>query len=96
MHGTDKYKEFLKRNIEETVKNTVIDNEDYIKIFLTKNDINSYLPKLNLNYEIVELPQEEIGGSKGINVTKNIEIDNTLKTLTQEEFSKWNGGYIFE
>lgn len=85
---TDEYFAFLTRNINQAMENLKIENGDNVKLYLVKSDIEKYKEPLQsqFGYEFKLLDEENIGGSKCVNETKKIAIDNTLKTLINEKF----------
>lgn len=83
---SDKYKEFLNRNICETVNNLNVKENDNVLIKLTSVDLEKYgnEMKQRFNFSFEVMPEDNIGGSIGINKTQNILIDNSLKTAIED------------
>lgn len=82
-----KYITFLIKNIKEALKSSKVGKKDKAVIYVTKKDFEKYEKRLKkeFNYEFLKLENENLGGSKCFNQTKNIFVDNTLKTLILEE-----------
>jgi vacuolar-type H+-ATPase subunit E/Vma4 len=101
------YMDFLIKNINQSLENLNISENDEIHIYITDNDKQKYEKYISKNIRINTtskntpidiftkshsrvkfeiLDDKNIGGSKCINFTKKIEIDNTLSTLIDENF----------
>ena len=86
--NSDKYFEFLIDNIKSSILEIGKHGESLVKIYLTQNDKDKYENKISsyFNFDIDSISNDFIGGSICVGVTKNISIDNTLKTLIEEQF----------
>lgn len=86
--NSDKYFDFLLDNIKKSILELGKQGESLVKIYLTQNDKNKYENKISsyFNFDIDGINNDFIGGSICVGTTKNIYIDNTLKTLIDEQF----------
>ena len=85
----NEYKEYLKKNIEQTINSLNVEENDRINIKITNKDMNLFgkdlSSKYNIQFETIE--DSYIGGSIGINSDKQILIDNTLKTQIEDSLN---------
>lgn len=85
--NSDKYLEFLIQNIKHSILELGKQGESLVKIYITQNDKDKYENKIYscFNFDIDVISNDFIGGSICVGSTKNISIDNTLKTLIEEQ-----------
>ena len=84
--NSEDYEKYLINNITSALNKLKIENGDIVKINITECDFNNYKTKINDNFSYVvdKISNKNIGGSICVNESKNISIDNTLKTLIEE------------
>lgn len=84
--NTDNYKKFLFNNIEKVIDNCKLNNtvNSDIILYLTQRDADKYKDEIQTNFQcnIEIMESSNIGGAIG--ETKNILVDNSLRTLIEE------------
>lgn len=84
----NKYKDFLNKNIKQTIVNLKIEEGNDAVLRITKKDMEKFGKELKSNYDVKfeTIEDSNYGGSIGINTSKQILIDNSLKTQVEEFF----------
>ena len=82
------YQYYLINNIDEAIQNLKIEEGDVVTIGITPEDYNVYQGEIKnkFGYSINTILSKNLGGSICINESKKISINNTLKTLIEENF----------
>ena len=86
--SSEKYRDFLMKNILFTIKNMEESNMDNIHLFITNNDIANYgeLIKDKIKLSKIEVMDDEnLGGCQILNKKSKVMIDNTLKLAINEQ-----------
>ena len=85
---SEKYEEYLIKNINQSREKLNIEDTDEISIYVTRNDKEKYEEKLRkiFSCNLYDLDDEYIGGAICTNETKNISVDNTIKELLENEY----------
>lgn len=90
---TENYKKFLFDNIEQVIKSCDLHNSkqvvsdsnlNNVKLYLTQRDYNKYKDEVKTMYQCTIETMENIYIGGAIGETKNVLVDNSLKTLIQE------------
>lgn len=83
---SEEYKDFLINNIKTSLRKLKINEGNIIRIGVTINDFTKYKAEIEekFNAKVEEISNKNIGGSICVNEDKNISINNTLKTLIEE------------
>lgn len=84
--NSEAYKNFLINNINKSLTKLKINGGDIIKIGITTDDFSKYKAEIEekFNAQAEEISNKNIGGSICVNESKNISVNNTLKTLIEE------------
>ena len=84
---TENYKKFLFNNIEQVINSCNLNNNQNVILYLTKTDFSKYKEEIKsefqCNMEIMD--SSNIGGTIG--ETENVLVDNSLKTLIEENIN---------
>ena len=86
--GSEKYEEFLIKNINKSKEKLNFENADEISIYVTRNDKEKYGAKLKdvFSCNLYGIDDSYIGGAICTNETKKISVDNTIKELLENEY----------
>lgn len=86
------YDVYILNNVKEVLDSLDNKNNENVTIYLTQKDFEKYENQIKTEFNCnVDLTSEElIGGCIGENLSQNLLIDNSLKTLLTEEIKKTN------
>jgi vacuolar-type H+-ATPase subunit E/Vma4 len=104
------YEIYFLKNLEETLLNLEIENDNEIEIYTTNKDFEKYLKDKsnisnfnflsnniksldNLTLKFLQTDEEIIGGTIGKNISKKVQVDNSLKVALNQEISNLNLNY---